>query len=204
MLSHHNDAKDIAEATKEEGAVSTAVKQRPVSTAFDYLEIFVYSAVAVILLFTFFIRLTNVVGPSMENTLIDGETLLVSNLFYEPKQGDIIVFHELGSYNEPIVKRVIATEGQEVDIDFDTWTVTVDGVVLEEDYRKLEGSKITSDLTYQLIVPENCLFVMGDNRYHSSDSRNSRMGQNGFIDERQVLGKVVLRLTPLNRFGTVD
>ena len=179
-------------------------KEKPglLSSLFDYLEIFIYSAIAVILIFTFGFRLTNVMGPSMEDTLIENEKLLISNLFYEPEQGDIIVFHELGHYNEPIVKRVIATEGQVVDIDFSTWTVTVDGVPLEEDYRKLtQGPQLTSDYTYPMTVPENCLFVMGDNRNHSADSRSSSIG---FVDCRQILGRVICRLSPFDRFGAVD
>ncbi len=180
-------------------------KQSLISTAYDYLELFVYSAAVVILLFTFFTRLTSVVGPSMENTLIEGQKLLVTDIAYDPTPGDIIVFHELGDYNEPIVKRVIATEGQTVDIDFGSWTLTVDGQVVDEPYRKVDsGYLLRSDQTYPLTVPEGCLFVMGDNRNHSSDSRNTRMGQGGFIDERQVLGKVVLRLTPFDLFGPVE
>ncbi len=179
-------------------------KEKPglLSSLFDYLEIFIYSAIAVILIFTFGFRLTNVMGPSMEDTLIENEKLLISNLFYEPEQGDIIVFHELGYYNEPIVKRVIATEGQVVDIDFSTWTVTVDGVPVEEDYRKLtQGPQLTSDYTYPMTVPENCLFVMGDNRNHSADSRSSLIG---FVDCRQILGRVICRISPFDRFGAVD
>ncbi|MBQ2767474.1 MAG: signal peptidase I [Clostridia bacterium] len=177
-------------------------KQSLAALLYDYLEIFIYSAIIVLLIFTFFIRLTNVVGPSMEDTLLENEKLLISNLFYEPEQGDIVVFHELGYYNEPIVKRIIATEGQVVDIDFDTWTVTVDGVVVEEDYRKLTaGTQLTSDYTYPMTVPENCLFVMGDNRNMSADSRSSLIG---FVDCRQLLGRVICRLTPIDRFGAVD
>ncbi|MBR6708850.1 MAG: signal peptidase I, partial [Clostridia bacterium] len=177
-------------------------KQTLVTTLFEYLEIFVYSALIVVLLFTFATRLTRVVGPSMEDTLIQGEGLLVSNLFYEPEPGDIIVFHELGAYNEPIVKRVIATEGQVVDIDFATWTVKVDGEVIDESYRKLTYDTLnTSNITYPVTVPENCLFVMGDNRYHSADSRSSVIG---FVDERQLLGRVIFRLNPLDRMGFVD
>ena len=178
--------------------------QKPgfISSLFDDLEIFVYSAIAVILIFTFGFRLTNVMGPSMEDTLIQDEKLLISNLFYEPEQGDIVVFHELGYYNEPIVKRVIATEGQVVDIDFSTWTVTVDGVPVEEDYRKLTlGPQLTSDYTYPMTVPENCLFVMGDNRNHSADSRSSLIG---FVDCRQILGRVICRISPFDRFGPVN
>lgn len=185
----------------------TPVAEKPqkpgfISSLFDYLEIFVYSAIAVVLIFTFGFRLTNVMGPSMEDTLIQDEKLLISNLFYEPEQGDIVVFHELGYYNEPIVKRVIATEGQVVDIDFSTWTVTVDGVPVEEDYRKLtSGSQLTSDYTYPMTVPENCLFVMGDNRNHSADSRSALIG---FVDCRQILGRVICRISPFDRFGPVN
>lgn len=199
-----NERREADFFPEAEDGVPAEEKRGLISSIFDYLEIFVYSAVAVILLFTFFTRLTSVVGPSMEDTLLQGQKLLISDFAYTPEQGDIIVYHELGAYNEPIVKRVIATEGQVVDIDFKTWTVTVDGEVLEEDYIKLEGTALTSDLTYPVTVPENCLFVMGDNRYHSSDSRSSHMGQNGFIDERQVLGHVICRLTPFSLFGPVD
>lgn len=187
-----------------EEAPVAVVPQKPgfISSLFDYLEIFVYSAIAVVLIFTFGFRLTNVMGPSMEDTLIQDEKLLISNLFYEPEQGDIVVFHELGYYNEPIVKRVIATEGQVVDIDFSTWTVTVDGVPIEEDYRKLTaGTQLTSDYTYPMTVPENCLFVMGDNRNHSADSRSSLIG---FVDCRQILGRVICRISPFDRFGAVN
>ena len=179
-------------------------KQSLISAAFDYLEIFVYSAVIIILLFTFFTRLTSVVGPSMQDTLFENEKLLITDIGYKPKHGDIIVYHELGYYNEPIVKRVIATEGQVVDIDFSTWTLTVDGEVIEEDYRKVDnGYLVTSDHNFPVTVPENCIFVLGDNRNHSSDSRDSKMGQNGFIDTRQILGKVIIRLFPFDRFGPV-
>jgi len=99
---------------------------------------------------------------------------------------------------------VIATEGQVVDIDFSTWTLTVDGEVIEEDYRKVDnGYLVTSDHNFPVTVPENCIFVLGDNRNHSSDSRDSKMGQNGFIDTRQILGKVIIRLFPFDRFGPV-
>ncbi len=202
MLMNQHDLPETYDT--EDQTFRNKKKPGPLSALFDYLEIFAYSAMAVILLFTFCTRLTSVVGPSMQDTLYEGQKLLISDLFYSPKQGDIVVYHELGLYNEPIIKRVIATEGQVVDIDFDTWTVTVDGVVVEEDYIKLEGMKRTSDLTYPRTVPENCLFVMGDNRYHSSDSRSSQMGQNGFIDERQILGRVICRLTPFDLFGPVD
>lgn len=171
-----------------------------VSAFYDVAETILISTAAVILLFTFFVRLAVVDGPSMNNTLYDGDTLLVSDVAFEPKYGDIIVAQKINSaWSSPIVKRVIATEGQVVDIDFDTWTVTVDGEVLDEsDYIYLaKDAVITSNISFPVTVPEGQLFVMGDNRNHSSDSRDYRIG---FIDERCVFGRVIMRLSPLNNF----
>ncbi len=171
------------------------------SEIFDFLEIFVFSACFVILLFTFAFRLARVDGPSMEDTLIENEVLVVSDLPYEP--GDVIVFYEVsGRFHESIVKRVIATEGQVVDIDFSTWTLKVDGEVVDEPYRKLTRDVFrTSDLKYPYTVPKGHIFVMGDNRNHSADSRSSELGP---IDTRQVVGKVLFRVAPLNRLGKID
>lgn len=172
-------------------------------TLLDVLEAFVLSAMSVILIFTFFLRITIVDGPSMEDTLHDGEALLVSDFLYTPNAGDIVIIHQpTPHYPDPLVKRIIAVGGQTVDIDFDTWTVTVDGVVIDEPYIKLtDDQRITSNLTYPLVVPEGCVFVMGDNRNHSADSRTSLIGM---IDVRCILGKVLLRIAPLPVFGPVD
>ena len=108
----------------------------------------------------------------------------------------------LRHYNKPIVKRVIATAGQTVDIDFSTWTLTVDGVVIDEPYIKLTtDQQITSDWTYPMQIPEGYIFVMGDNRNHSADSRCRDIG---LIDERCVVGKAFVRVFPLNRFTVFD
>ena len=168
---------------------------------FDFLEIFVLCSAIVIIIFSFIGRLTIVEGESMENTLIDGDFLVIRSAFYEPKQGDIVVIHDTsneGIYGEPLVKRVIAVGGQTIDIDFDTWTVTVDGVVLDEPYIKLTGPTLGSVWDYPLTVPENEIFVMGDNRNHSGDSRTYQVGT---IDKRCVVGKAVLRVFPLDSFG---
>ncbi len=170
---------------------------------FEWIELFGYAVAVVIVLFTFVCRIAVVSGPSMEQTLFNGEALIVSDLFYTPKQGDVIVFQSNTILdNEAIVKRVIATEGQTVDIDFATWTVTVDGVPLKEDYVNYirDAYMNGSDYSYPLTVEEGKLFVMGDNRNHSSDSRDSRIGQ---VDERFVLGHVLFRFLPFEKIGVI-
>lgn len=173
----------------------------------DYIEVFVCAIGVVILLFSFCFRLCQVKGDSMKNTLLDGEALIVSDLFYEPSREDIIVFHQTGALNEPVVKRVIATAGETVRIDhsYQTMRITVtdaDGnqTVLQEDYMKYDGMPLyVQDMT--VTVPEGYLFVLGDNRNDSKDSRHSDIG---LVDERRVLGKVLFRVSPFSRFGSVE
>ena len=168
---------------------------------FDWVEIIVLSAAFVLVLFTFVMRLAVVDGPSMENTLHDDEMLVISGLFYTPENNDIIVFNA-PNFREPIVKRVIATENQTVDIDFENWKVTVDGKVLQEDYVKKDLAPMKhADIQFPLTVPEGYVFVMGDNRNDSLDSRSSLIG---LVDERYILGEVKIRLFPLDKFGKVD
>ncbi len=188
-------------------AQDAAAKQSVEASIFEWIEMVVLSACLILLIFTFVVRPARVDGNSMQDTLHNGEMLIISDIAYKPKRGDILVFQEINStHPDPIVKRVIATEGETVDIDFDTWTVTVtdaDGnaKILEESYRKLAtDARVTSNLEYPVKVGEGQLFVMGDNRNHSLDSRSSLIG---LVDENEVIGKVLFRFFPLNKIGTV-
>ena len=178
--------------------------RKTASDIFEIVEMFTVCAAVIMLLFTFIVHPTMVLGPSMEDTLIQNDYLLVSDVAYTPTRGDIVVVHNVGlrHYSAPIVKRVIATEGQIIDIDFATWTVTVDGEVIDEPYIKLTPDDYrTSDWSYPLQVPDGYLFVMGDNRNNSTDSRSPIIS---LVDERRVLGKVILRFSPFEKFGTVN
>lgn len=173
----------------------------------DIAEIFVVTVCIVLFLFSFGFRLCSVSGDSMNDTLYHKEALVVSDLFYTPKSGDIIVFHQTGTLNEPVVKRVIATGGESVSIRYSLTSMTVmvtdcegNTRVLQEDYCKFEGFSYYTD-DCDITVPDGKLFVLGDNRNHSKDSRHSDIG---LVDERRVLGKVLFRIAPLSRVGTVD
>lgn len=170
---------------------------------FEWLETFAFAFCFVLLVFTFLCRIVTVEGSSMYPTLCEKDRLVISDILYTPKTGDIIVF-ETDGHPDALIKRVIATEGQTVDIDFDSWTVTVDGVTLSEDYINFAEGNTMHDygsFTYPHTVSEGKIFVMGDNRNASMDSRDPRIGE---VNEEDVLGKVLIRLLPISAFGTVE
>ena len=175
-------------------------KEAEKTDVFDWVQCIVTALVACILIFTFLGRTVSVSGPSMEKTLFAGQRVIVSNLFYTPKQGDIVVFRKDTYKEEPLVKRIIACEGQTVDIDFAEGIVYVDGVALDEDYVNTP-TNLQLDFDGEITVPEGCVFVMGDNRNHSNDSRDDRIG---CVDTRYIIGRVVFRISPLSVFGFVE
>ena len=170
-----------------------------------YVHDLSYLIAIMMILFLFVFRVVVVSGDSMNNTLIDGDyLLLLSNVFYsEPKSGDVVVACKDSFENGvPIVKRVIAVEGQTVDIDFSTNMVYVDGKRLDEPYIKEDIAYIYSSerLSFPLTVEEGKIFVLGDNRRVSLDSRNTRVG---LIDKREVLGKAIFLFLPGAENGAI-
>lgn len=160
----------------------------------------IYIVALILSVYMLFFRVVSVVGPSMYDTLIQGDRLLlVSSLVYrEPKQGDIIVCSkETFDGGTCFVKRVIATEGQEVNINFQTGEVMVDGVVLQEDYLH-SPTNLDEGVAFPIVVGEGQVFVMGDNRERSLDSRSHQIG---LVDERQILGKAIFLLSPGDNGG---
>ena len=196
-------AAEVSEEFAEEAMPEEVPKKSALAELYDWLEIFAVSVAAVFVLFAFVARIAVVDGPSMQNTLHNGDKLLVWELFYTPKQGDVVVCQsENYGLDKPLVKRVIAVAGQTVSIDTATWTVYVDGEAVEEDYvlRINEQSMIGWDYEESYTVPEGHVFVMGDNRNDSLDSRSYRIGP---IDERYIVGKVIFRFLPFADLGAV-
>ena len=162
------------------------------------VRVLVTMMAAFVLLFTFVVRVIVVSGPSMENTLIEGDLILVWSLGYSPRQGDIVVLTQESYQEDSIVKRVIATEGQRVDVDYTSGTVRVDGEPIQEDYIK-EQMLLPSwgEGINHVVVPEGCIFVMGDNRNQSADSRYPAIG---IVDTRCVIGHGLVVLFPFNHW----
>ena len=168
---------------------------RGIDAIFDFVELLIFSLVAVLLATTFIFRHSVVEGPSMENTLFGGEHLIISDLFYTPERGDIIVFEDHATgFKKPLIKRIIAVGGDEIRISGKK--VYLNGELLEEDYVYVDG--YLNDASVVLVVPEGELFVMGDHRNESSDSRVF-----GTISEDSVIGRVILRFYPFDTFGRI-
>ena len=186
---------DKEQTTPEEEIKEETKSVKRQKTVLAYLHDLVFGLVAVLLVFMLLFRVIVVSGPSMKQTLQNGDCIiLLSSIFYgQPKQGDIVVVSKESYKNgEPIIKRVIATEGQVVDIDFLTGEVKVDGVALDEPYINTPTNRYEG-VSFPLTVEKGCVFVLGDNRDNSKDSRSPDIGQ---IDCREILGKALFLALP--------
>ena len=182
-----------SEAKLQESGKNTARNERHDSLV--YLHDLVYILITVLLIALLLFKIIVVSGPSMNSTLADGDVLILLNntLYHQIKHGDIVVVSKKAFKDgEPIIKRVIATEGQQVDIDFNSGVVYVDGIEIDEPYVNTP-TNLDEGTIFPLTVQEGCIFVMGDNRNQSKDSRSMDIGQ---IDKREVLGKALFRVFP--------
>lgn len=207
----------------KKATAESAEKPRKVDSLFDFIELFVFTLAAVFIITSFFFRYSTVEGGSMMNTLENGEKLILSSFLYDPQPGDVVVVQDRSTeLKDPIVKRVIAVGGQTVKVT--RTTIYVDGVALDEDYvytgdyyNPITGSRdyyydvepceallenvieYKPGISYEILVPDGEIFVMGDHRNNSKDSRSI-----GTMHEDAIIGKVVLRFFPFDKFGTID
>lgn len=168
--------------------------------AYDWIQCLAGALIICVLMFVFLFRVIDVKGSSMVPTLTNKDKMLVSDLFYKPKAGDVVVFKK-DEYdpNKALVKRVIAVGGQKINIDFDQGIVYVDDQPIQEDYIA-DLTKTKLDFIGPKDVPEGCVFVMGDNRNMSTDSRKAEIDM---VDSRLIIGHVQCVLFPLKSFGLV-
>lgn len=201
--------------TFEEIEDNNNIKTLKFTELFDWIDTIVVALISVVIIFSLFFRLATIVGPSMQNTLYSGEKVVITNFLYKPKYGDIVVISrnmnnsvdDVDTGREPIIKRIIATEGQYVDIDFEEGKVFVGAdlsnmLELSESY--VNGpTNLKYDIEFPVYVKKGHVFVLGDNRNNSTDSRSSTIGDLGLIDERYILGKAVYRVWPFDAIGGI-
>lgn len=200
-VTEDNGPEEAEEATEEE-------VKKPFSDILDWTSCLVYALAAMLTLTLFVFRPITVSGDSMNDTLIDKDMVLATNFFYTPEYGDIVIveadklhLHGTALYGETLIKRVIAKEGDVVRIDFENGKVYRNGEELIEEYIKepvRDRFQGWMDSNVDYVVPEHCVFVMGDNRNASNDSRN--MTDVGFIDTKFIMGKAFVRYAPLKSF----
>ncbi len=168
-------------------------KSEGTANLYDWIHSLVFAVAIVVIILTFFLRLVDVSGTSMVPTLKHQDKVIVTNFFYTPKDGDIIVISHGAEYSDPIIKRVIATEGQTLSINFDKGVVKVDGKKLDETY--IQGFTHAEDAEIPKVIPKGKVFVMGDNRGVSLDSRSKEIG---LIDVKDIIGKAQVVVFPFN------
>jgi len=190
----------MAKDKKKQTAGETPDPYAASKELYDWILCLIFALIVCVLLFAFAFHVIDVVGSSMFPTLHNGEKMLVSDLFYKPKAGDVVIFKK-AEYdpNKALVKRVIATEGQEINMDFTNGIVYIDGEPIIEDYiNELTFNKL--DFIGPKTVPEGCVFVMGDNRNASVDSRKSEIGM---LDTRLIIGRAYYVIYPLSALHAI-
>lgn len=178
---------------------------------FEWLDVLATAIITVVIIFSLIFRVATISGESMTNTLQDKDKVIITNLAYTPKKGDIVVISRnadnsvegVTTGQVPIIKRVIAVAGQTVDVDFEKGVVSVDGVELDEPYTRTPTNRM-GDVKFPVYVPDGYVFVLGDNRNDSLDSRYMQIGDGGLVDIRYILGHAVLRVFPFSSFGRLD
>lgn len=206
-----DDTAEVENKNKEEFEIVNP--DGTASGVYDWIRCVIFAVVIVVFCLTFFVRIVEVDGTSMMDTLSNKDKVIVTDLFYTPHNDDIIVISHAQDYSKPIIKRVIATEGQTVKLDLKNEKIYVDGLELSEPYikgttfsgigsiddiEKVVTPIDTGDSVISFIVPDSELFVMGDNRGVSMDSRNPKIG---LIDVKNVIGKAQVVAFPFNHFG---
>lgn len=179
----------IKDITKKSASELT-FKDKIIINIYDMASVLGVAVVTIMLIFTFIFRVVGVVGTSMVPTLQDKDYLIVSAFDSNPSYGQVVIITQPNAFDEPIVKRIIATENQVVDINFFTGDVYVDGVLLDEPYINNRTTN-SEGITFPVTVPENHVFVLGDNRQGSTDSRSDKIG---FIHEDYILGVAKYRV----------
>ncbi|MBQ9461553.1 MAG: signal peptidase I [Clostridia bacterium] len=196
-------ARKSEENGKTVSAEITDVKEEKFMFAtflYDWAGTLLIAFAVLLLAMAFFCRQITVNGDSMNNTLQNKDRLLVLSFMYTPRCGDIVVCTHGENLDEPIIKRVIAVEGQHLEIDYMNDKVIVDGKVLDEDYIKGMTIRLPNSTRIPDVIPEGYVFVMGDNRENSLDSRSRKVG---LIPVENIIGKAVYRIYPFEKFGEV-
>ena len=167
---------------------------------YDFIESVSLAVLFITVCILFCFRIIVVEGDSMMNTLHDQEKIITSNFFYTAEKGDIVVTDSHNGYKKPLIKRVIATGGDTIKIDYTTGDVYINGNLLQEDYIFEKINPVPAD-DIEIIIPQGYVFLMGDNRNHSYDSRAQEIG---LINENNLLGKAVFRISPISKIGKVN
>ena len=183
---------------KNKNSEHRSVYLRATEYIYSVFSTFLLCMVIIFVAFTFFFRLVQVEGGSMKPTLANGDKIIISNFLYTPDYGDIIAINKESAEESSMIKRVIALPGDTLMIDFNSHIITVNGTVLFEDYEVLEPIAEKGDFEYPLTVPDDCVFVLGDNRNNSEDSRLAKVG---FIKLDEINGKALVRLFPIGKIN---